>query len=85
LNSEAVRNDEMTINRAYKLIRDMELGNDSNGKRLAAAHIKTLNALLREENFAVQEELGGDVGGHVNQAWEVYVWWLQEKGSVLQA
>jgi hypothetical protein len=74
-----VANDEITINRAYKLIRELELGNDENGTRLAAAHIKAAKTLWREENFAVLRELDGDVGDHVNKAWEVYLEWLKGK------
>jgi hypothetical protein len=66
-----VANDEITINRAYKLIRDMELGNDGNGKKFAAARIRAAKTLLSEENFAFLGQLGGDVGNHVNKALEV--------------
>jgi hypothetical protein len=76
-----VANDEMRINTAYKLIHDMELGNDDNCKRLASGHIKAAKALLSEENFAVLEELGGDMGEHVDRALEVYMWWLQGQGG----
>ncbi len=76
---EAVRNDEMTINKAYKLIRDMELGEDDSEKKWSAAHIKAAKTLLSEENFAILQELGGDVGDHVNKALEVYMRWLEEK------
>jgi hypothetical protein len=74
---EAVANDEMSINKAYKQIRDMELGNEENGKRSAAAHIKTLKTLLSEENFASLQQLGGVVGDRLNKAWEVYMRWVQ--------
>ncbi len=76
---EAVRNDEMTINKAYKLIRDMELGEDDTEKKMSAAHIKAAKTLLSEENFAILQELGGDVGVHVNKALEVYMRWLREQ------
>lgn len=66
----------MGINKAYKLIPDMELGNDENGKRSATAHIKAAKTLLSQENFAFLDELDGDVGVHVNKALEVYMRWL---------
>jgi hypothetical protein len=74
---EAVANDEMTIHKAYKQIRDMELGIDDNGKRQAAAHIKAAKTLLSEENFAALDQLGGNLGGYVNKALEMYRRWLQ--------
>ena len=78
---EAVRNDEMTINKAYKLIRDMELGNEDNGKKVAAARIRAAKTLLSEENFAFLDQLGGNVGDHVNKALEVYMQWLKGQES----
>jgi hypothetical protein len=74
---EAVGNDEMSINRAYKRIRDVELGNDGNGKKQAAAQIKAAKTLLTEDNLAFLDQLGGDVGGHVNKALEMYMRWIQ--------
>lgn len=82
---EAVRNDEMGINKAYKQIRDMELGNDDNGKRSAATHIKAAKTLLTKENFAVLDQLDGDIGDHMNKALEMYMRWLQGQESVLPA
>jgi hypothetical protein len=74
----------MTIHAAYKLIRDMELGNDNNGKRSAAAHIKAAKTLLSEENFTLLDQLGGDVGDHVNKALEMYMRWLHGQEGASQ-
>jgi hypothetical protein len=82
-----VANDEMSINKAYKLIRDMELGHEDNGKKLAAARVRAAKTLLSDENFASLDQLGGDVGDHVNKALEMYMGWLQgqEGASELQS
>ncbi len=69
----------MTVNKAYKLIRDMELGTEESEKRLAAARIKAARTLLSDENFAVLQELGGDVGDHMNKALEMYMRLLREQ------
>jgi hypothetical protein len=41
--------------------------------------LKAAKALFTEENFAILQELGGDVGTHANKALEVYMRWLREQ------
>ncbi len=74
---EAVRNDKLTINRAYKMIRDMELGTDTRDK-VSIAQVKAAKVLFSEENFATLKELGGDLSSHANRAAEMYILWLQD-------
>lgn len=67
----------MIIRKACKLIRDMELGHDENGNGQAAAHIKAAKTLSSEENFALLDQLGGDVRDLMNMAWDVFMRWRQ--------
>jgi len=76
---EAVRNDKLTINKAYKLIRDMELGKDEGTDKVSVALVKAAKVLFNEENFAILKELGGDLSSHANRAAELYIRWLQDK------
>ncbi len=77
---EAVRTDKLTINKAYKLIRDMELGSDGGTDKVSVALVKAAKVLFNEENFAILKELGGDLSSHANRAAELYIRWLQDKG-----
>ncbi|MEW6350720.1 MAG: hypothetical protein AB1646_16790 [Thermodesulfobacteriota bacterium] len=73
---EAVKNDKMSINRAYTLIRKLEKGleeEEEGPEKLPPAQIRTLKAVLSEENFASLEALGGDVGATLNQAVEQFI------------
>jgi ParB-like chromosome segregation protein Spo0J len=72
---DAVRNDKLTINKAYKLIRDMELGEDEEKSRrkLSKAQVKVVKSLLSEENFAGLEAMGDDLGTLLNLAVEQFI------------
>jgi len=72
---EAVRNDRIGINKAYKLIRDMELGEDekTSRRKLTAAQIKVVKSMLSEENFTGLEALSDDLGSLLNQAVEQFI------------
>jgi hypothetical protein len=79
----AVRNDKLSINRAYKLIRDMEQGKDNSRKGSSVARVKAGKFVVSEENFGLLKELGGDLSAHVNVAIEMYIRWLQDQKSAL--
>lgn len=79
----AVRNDKIRINRAYKLIRDMEQGKDAGREDSSVARMKVGKMLLSEDNLAVLKDLGGDLSTHVNVAIEMYIRWLQDQKSAL--
>jgi hypothetical protein len=72
---EAVRNDQCSINKAYDLIRDMELGEDGEkkGRKLSKAQIKVVKSVLSEENFIALEAMGDDLGRLINLAVQQYV------------
>jgi hypothetical protein len=72
---DAVRNDQCSINRAYKLIRDMEIGeDDAKGRRkLSKAQIKVVKSVLSEENFVALEAMGDDLGSMLNLAVEQFI------------
>jgi len=80
---EAVKNDSMSINRAYNLIRKMEKGEDEekSRKELLAAQIKAAEILLSRENLARMKKLGGDLRFLVNLAVEQFVLGLRDKWS----
>jgi ParB family chromosome partitioning protein len=67
---EAVRKDEMTIHKAWKMIRDVQVGKDDNKRN--AAHTSAAKKLLTEENFEVLKALGGDIYEKINAAIEYY-------------
>ncbi|MEW6351485.1 MAG: hypothetical protein AB1646_20730 [Thermodesulfobacteriota bacterium] len=70
---EAVKNDKMSINTAYTMIRKIQKGlkeNEEGPEKLSAAQVRTLKAVLTEENFAGLEALGGDLRGMLNLAVE---------------
>ena len=79
----AVRNDKMRINRAYKLIRDMEQEKDRSRVDSSAARVKAGKFVVSEENFAILKELGGDLSTHLNIAIEMYIRWVLEQKSTL--
>jgi len=78
---EDVKNDRIGINKAYKLIRDMEIGEDEEKSRrkLSKAQIKAMRSVLSEENFIGLEAFGGDLGSMLNQAVERFLSSLQER------
>jgi hypothetical protein len=72
---DAVRNDQCSINKAYKLIRDMEIGEaDAKGKtKLTKGQIKAVKSVLSEENFIALEAMGDDLGSMLNLAVEQFI------------
>jgi hypothetical protein len=72
---DAVRNDQCSINKAYKSIRDMELGEDDakGGPKLSKAQIKVVKSVLSEENFIALEAMGDDLGSLLNRAVEQFI------------
>jgi hypothetical protein len=72
---DAVRNDQCSINKAYKLIRDMEIGEDDakNKRKLTKAQIKVVKSVLSEENFVALEAMGDDLGSMLNLAVERFI------------
>jgi ParB-like chromosome segregation protein Spo0J len=76
---EDVKNDRIGINKAYKLIRDMELGSNEATDKVSVAQVKAAKALFNEENLAILTELGGDLSSHANRAAELYIRRLQDK------
>jgi hypothetical protein len=72
---DAVRNDECSINKAYDLIRDMELGEDDakSGRKLSKAQVKVVKSVLSEQNFACLEAMGDDLGSLLNKAVEQFI------------
>jgi hypothetical protein len=69
---EAVKNDKLRINSAYNKIRKMKQVQEDTGENSSAAQIKPLRITFSRESLALLQELGGDVGVHVNTALEVY-------------
>jgi ParB-like chromosome segregation protein Spo0J len=78
---DAVRNDQLTINKAYKLIRDMELGEDQEKSRrkLSKAQVNVVKSVLSEENFAHLEAMGDDLGALLNLAVEQFIRGLRSR------
>jgi ParB-like chromosome segregation protein Spo0J len=78
---EMVRDDEMSINKAYTLIREFEKGEDEakNTRKLAAAQMKAVKSALTEDNFARLKALGDDVFSLLNSVVEQYLLALPEK------
>ncbi len=72
---EAVRNDRMSINKAYKLIRDMELGTEKRKEEMSAARVKAVKSVLSAEN------LEGNLCSRINLAVEHFINGLCEKGQ----
>jgi hypothetical protein len=68
---EAVKNNQMTIHKAWKMIRDMELGEDENKRN--AAHTRAVKKVLTEENFERLKELPGDMFENINAAVDLYL------------
>jgi hypothetical protein len=83
---EAVANDEMTINKAYKLIRDMELGNDGNGKKASVRLTKAVQTVLGEDVFENMRNLEGDLLSLVKTACEEFIRrrWEQERSAIAE-
>jgi hypothetical protein len=81
---DAVRNDKLTINKAYKLIRDMELGEDQEKSRrkLSKAQVKVVKSVLSEENFADLEAMGDDLATLLNLAVEQFIKGLRDNERV---
>ena len=59
---DAVRNDKMSINKAFGMIREKELGTDET-KRNSAAFMKGARVVFTEENLGRLKELRGDLQG----------------------
>jgi hypothetical protein len=78
---EDVKNDRIGINKAYKLIRDMELGEDEqkSGRKLSKAQVKVVKSVLSEENFADLEAIGDDLATLLNLAVEQFISGLRDK------
>jgi hypothetical protein len=76
---EAVKNNQMTIHKAWKMIRDMELGEDEN--KHSAAHTSAAKKLLTEENFEKLKGLPGDIHEKMNAAVEFFMRSLHDKES----
>ncbi|MBM3301406.1 MAG: hypothetical protein FJY85_15815, partial [Deltaproteobacteria bacterium] len=78
---QAVRNDKMTINKAYNLIREMAQGRDQENTRekLLAAQNKAAEILLSRENLERMKKLGGDLRFLVNLAVEQLALGLRDK------
>jgi hypothetical protein len=74
---EAVRGDQISINKAHTMIREMQLGTDENKRN--AAHTRLAKKLLTEENFEVLKALGGDIYEKINAAIEYYRSSLNDK------
>jgi len=74
---EAVKNDTMTINRAYKLIREMDKKENNSGESLSASHIRTLKSVMSSKNFTGLKGLGDDIASHLDKAVERYLRQLQ--------
>ncbi|MEW6351611.1 MAG: hypothetical protein AB1646_21380 [Thermodesulfobacteriota bacterium] len=73
---EAVKNDKMSINRAYQLIRRMEKGlrmDDEGPAKVADAQVRALQVVLTEKNFAGLNALGSDLPALVNSAIEEFI------------
>jgi hypothetical protein len=71
---DEVRNDKLTINKAYDLIRKMELGEDEqSGRKLSAGQIKVLKSVLTEENLTALEDLDGDIPSLLKRAVEEFL------------
>jgi len=64
---EAVRSDQISINKAHSMIRDMQLGKDEN-TRNRAADTEAAKRLFTEENFERLKELPGNMYEKVNAA-----------------
>ena len=69
---DAVQNDKMTINKAFGMIREVELGTDDT-KTKTRAFMKGAKVVFTEDNLDRLTELGGDLQAHANAAMEEYV------------
>ena len=72
---DAVRNDKMSINKAFGMIREVELGTGET-KTNSRAFMKGAKVVFTEENLGRLKELGGDLQAHANAAIERYIAWL---------
>lgn len=79
---EDVRNDKMSINKAYNQMREIEKTEENRGESSSPAHVRPLKIRFSAEAFAILEQLGGDLGTQVNKAVEMYIRWLQDKERV---
>jgi ParB-like chromosome segregation protein Spo0J len=70
---EAVANDELTINKAYKLIRDMELGKDDGEKKASVRLTKAVQTVLGEDVFENMRNLEGELLSLVKTACEEFI------------
>jgi ParB family chromosome partitioning protein len=69
---DAVRDDVIGIEKAYRMVREMELGKEEN-TRNRAADTRAAKRLLAEEIFERLQELPGDMHEKINAAVELYL------------
>ena len=69
---DAIRNDKMSINKAFGMIREKELGTDET-KTNSRAFMKGAKVVFSEDNLDRLTELGGDLQAHANAAIEEYI------------
>ena len=74
---DALRNDKMSINKAFGMIREVELGTEEK-RGSSAAFMKGAKVVFTEENLGRLKELSGDLQAHANAAIERYIEWLYE-------
>ncbi|MFH0824337.1 MAG: hypothetical protein V2B18_16415 [Pseudomonadota bacterium] len=72
----------MTVNKAYKMIRDVELGTEAeqSNNEPSPEKIKARKLLLTEGNLADLYAMGTDLGALVNMAVAHFVRWSREPG-----
>ena len=75
---DAVRNDKMTINKAYSTIRKMVLGTDEE-KRNLRSFMKGAKLVFSDQTLERLKELGGDLQAHVNAAIEQHIRQIHDK------
>jgi hypothetical protein len=75
---DAVRNDRMTINKAYNLIMDNAKGKDKTKEESDLVRRKAAKVLLNKKNLAALSKLEGSLEDHVNTAVEQYMARLRE-------
>jgi hypothetical protein len=70
---EAVANDEMSINKAYQLILDRELGKEDGEKKASVRLTKAMQTVLGEDVFENMRNLEGDLLSLVKTACEEFI------------
>jgi hypothetical protein len=79
---QAVRNDEITINKAYDLIRKTEIGEDDekSARKLTVGQIKMLKTVCGEEIITELEGYSDDLRSYLVAAMKQYLHGLRENG-----